>query len=128
LKPIIPTIIAILFASIAAARTGHAAPGLLEEVGGVGMAIEKKDGRFLVHQLLDGSPAAHSRMIEIGDELLAIKPSAGREVKTKGLPFEIVVDLIRGVPGETVELKLKRPHHEAPIRVSLRREPIRVED
>ncbi|RYZ95750.1 MAG: hypothetical protein EOP11_24440 [Proteobacteria bacterium] len=128
MKPIIPTLIAIAVASIAAARSGQAAPALLEEVGGVGMAIEQKGGRFLVQQLLDGSPAAHSHMIKIGDELLAIKPASGREVKTKGLPFEIVVDLIRGVPGEEVELKLKRPHHEAPIRVSLRRETIRVED
>lgn len=131
MKPALPILVAVAAATLALKhqRATAAAPtGLRHEVGGVGLALERKDGRYLVHSLENGSPAARSRLIAPGDELLALRSGSRREVSVKGLEFEIVVDLIRGEVGEPVELKLRRDQVATPARVTLVRERMMVED
>jgi carboxyl-terminal processing protease len=131
MNPVFPVLVVTVAASLAmnhrAARAASA-PGLRSEIGGVGLALERKEGRYLVHGLVEGSPAARSRMIEVGDELIALRTPPRREVAVKGLEFEIVVDLIRGEPGETIELKLRRERQTAPSRVTLVRERLEIEE
>jgi len=131
MKPAFPILVAVVAAALAVKhnRALAAAPHPVRStVGGVGLAIERKDGRYLVHSLIEGSPAARSSLIAPGDELLSLKSGSHPEVKVKDLEFEIVVDLIRGEPGEAVELKLRRPRVAAPLRITLVRVPITVAD
>ncbi len=69
---------------------------------GVGIRLLEKDGRFLVADVIPGSPASESG-IQIGDFIKAVDG-----VDVAGYNMEKVVDLIQGEEGTRVRLTVNR--------------------
>jgi carboxyl-terminal processing protease len=99
---------------------------LESEVHGIGVAIVKgPQGGLIVAQLVPGSPAAKSGLINVQDRLVEVNGvSVEKETPEK------VMALIRGKKGTKVSLKLMRKGSgevaEKPVQVQLVREDISV--
>ncbi len=72
--------------------------------GGIGTAIDLKDGRITIITVFDGSPAAGAGL-QTGDVLLSVD---GREVT--GLSMAEVATLVRGPADTSVRLTISRPN------------------
>ncbi len=72
--------------------------------GGIGTAIDLKDGQITIITVFDGSPAAGAGL-QTGDVLLSVD---GREVT--GLSMAEVATLIRGPADTSVRLTISRPN------------------
>lgn len=86
---------------------------------GVGLRLEKVGGSVVVVATIPGSPAEKAG-IKPQDVIVKVD---GQDVT--GLPLDAVVDLIRGEPGTSVELGLRRGDREFFVR--LVREVIHIE-
>ncbi len=78
------------------------------EVGGVGGQIDINEGGFFVVVMMkeDGAAALDGR-IQAGDRVVAIAPEKGSPfVETKGLDLGSVMNLLRGLVGTQVRLKV----------------------
>ena len=73
---------------------------------GIGIAIAKKDGGFVVEQVLPDSPASFSPAIKPGRQILSVAEEGKPAVDVAGLELEKVVQLIRGAPGTVVKITL----------------------
>jgi len=94
-----------------------AAQGRLEQgqdVGGVGLVVQAREGGLGVAAVLDGS-SAETQGLRPGDRVTSI---AGRE----GLTAETATALLRGQPGSTVEVVVTREGEAAPLRFVLIRQ------
>lgn len=89
--------------------------------GGIGMAIDFRDEKFIVVAPLAGMPA-YMAGIHAGDELLEI---AGEEVH--GKKMDEVLQLLTGEIGTTVDVKVRRTGEKEPRSFTLRRELILME-
>ncbi len=93
---------------------------LAGEYAGVGIEIEERNGRIVVRDVFEGSPAQRAG-IEAGDVLIAVD---GRPVQQLGLAG--VVEQVRGQEGTPVTLTLERPSQRVTIEVTLVRAKIRA--
>lgn len=103
---------------------------LENEVDGIGILLQQaKDGSFEVSQIIEGSPAAKSGLLKLGDRISEID---GKSIQKMSL--DNVMELIHGKPGSKITLAAKRLVGEGPykveqsITVPLTREAISVND
>ena len=73
---------------------------------GIGIVLAKKDGGFVVEQVLPDSPASFSPAIKPGRQILSVAEEGKPAVDVAGLELEKVVQLIRGAPGTVVKITL----------------------
>lgn len=84
-----------------------------KQQAGIGIALTDQDGKIFVKAVLPNSPAARSKVIEAGDELLAFFDDDGKLKRTQGMRVVDIVSALRGESGTTVRL-LMRPAEKAP--------------
>lgn len=77
------------------------------QYGGIGAYIMQRDGRVIVSQPIDGSPSRQAGMRH-GDIIIAV----GGDTVTKEMGSEGVSKRLRGQPGATVKVRIKRPYAE----------------
>jgi len=88
--------------------------------GGVGIIVSQERGKLIVVSPIEDTPA-HRAGIQSGDEIISID----------GIPLgqlrnEDAVDRMRGDPGSTLKLQVRRKAVKDPIDFALRREIIKV--
>jgi carboxyl-terminal processing protease len=88
--------------------------------GGVGVTIGQRDGYITIISLLEGFSAAKQGM-EVGDRIIEVE---GRSLK--GNSLDAVRQLVRGVPGTELRMKIEREGEKKPIDFVLMREEILV--
>ena len=89
--------------------------------GGIGLEVTDKDGFLEVISPIDGTPAAKAG-VRSGDLITAVN---GKSVE--GVSLDDAVSQMRGSPGSTVSLIIKRQRVENPIVLTLTRQIIKVE-
>ena len=94
---------------------------LQKEFEGVGVVFREEIDGVYVGGIVQGSPAARSSAIETGDLLIGID---GCEVDS--LPYDEVLDKLRGGVGSTVTLKFQRGKET--VSVELKREKIAMNE
>jgi len=88
--------------------------------GGVGIALDTRDGKLLVNQPIEDTPAFRAGILA-GDHIWKID---GRE--TRGLSITDCVGRMRGTPGTTVTLGILRAGAPAPLSFRLTRAIIKT--
>lgn len=88
--------------------------------GGIGAQIQKKDEYYLITDIYENFPA-HKSGVLIGDVITEID---GEPVS--GLKPEQASEKLKGLPGSTIELSLKRPGEDEVRKISVKREEIRL--
>ncbi|MBI4659689.1 MAG: PDZ domain-containing protein [Verrucomicrobia bacterium] len=77
-----------------------------QDFAGIGIALNKENGGFVVKQVLPGGPAALSGKIQANDRIVAIAQEDKPAVKTEGLEIGKVIQMIRGPKGTAIHLTL----------------------
>ncbi len=90
------------------------------EYSGIGVELEERDGKLIIRDVFEGSPAERAG-IRIGDVLLAVN---GQPVEELGLSG--VVREVRGLEGTPVTLRLARGAHGESYEVTIIRAKIRA--
>lgn len=91
------------------------------QFGGVGVAVDVRDGWLTVHGVTRGSPADRAGL-RPGDRFLTIDGWAARD-----MPLAEAVRRMRGDPGTEVRIRIRREDAPDAIEVALTREVIQVE-
>jgi carboxyl-terminal processing protease len=91
------------------------------QFGGIGVEIDVRDGWLTIHGVFEGGPADRAGM-RPGDRFLTI---AGR--RARDMPVSDAVQVMRGEPGTSVEVTVRREGEEEAIALTLTREIIHVE-
>jgi carboxyl-terminal processing protease len=91
-----------------------------DQVVGVGIVIEDKDGSPMIMDVVEGSPASEAG-VRAGDVIVAVDG-----VPTANKALEQVSQMIRGTEGSTVVLTLRRPGQDAPLTLTITRRRIQV--
>jgi len=91
------------------------------EFGGLGLEVTSDNGLVKVISPIDDTPAARAGM-KAGDLILSLD---GKSVE--GLSLNDAVDRMRGAPGSTITLNVKREHIDKPIDVVMTREVIHIQ-
>ena len=73
---------------------------------GIGAALSIQNGYAVVNQLIPGTPAELSGQIHPGDRIVALAQGDGSFVDARGLPLKDIVDMVRGAPNSTLQLRL----------------------
>jgi carboxyl-terminal processing protease len=89
--------------------------------GGLGLEVTSDNGLVKVISPIDDTPAARAGM-KAGDLILSLD---GKSVE--GLSLNDAVDRMRGAPGTTITLNIKREHIDKPIDVTMTREVIHIQ-
>lgn len=88
--------------------------------GGIGVEIAVEHGWLTVLSVFDDSPAARAEIQE-GDRFLAIEGRDARDMR-----IEEAVRRMRGEPGTTVDVRIRREGKPHALRLTLKRESIEV--
>ncbi|GHC29237.1 S41 family peptidase [Aidingimonas halophila] len=91
------------------------------EFGGIGIEVGMEDGQLTVITPIDDTPASEAG-IQARDVILRID-----DTSTDNLSLQEAVELMRGDPGEDVEITIMRNGEDSPRTLTLTRENIRVE-
>lgn len=89
--------------------------------GGIGVQIEFRDGWVVVIAPMAGTPGERAGILR-GDRVLSVDGESMR-----GRSINKVVSLMRGDPGEPVDIALGREGEDEPVEVTIVREIIKVE-
>ncbi len=89
------------------------------QYGGIGALIRKSEGRMLIYEPYEGSPAAKSGLCA-GDEIIEIDGVSG--LGEKGI--DAISDLLKGQPNTSLKLKVKRPYEDEIIEKEIMRDKI----
>lgn len=89
--------------------------------GGIGVEIDVRDGWLTVHGVMAGSPADRAGL-QPGDRFLRVAGRAARD-----LPIADAVRIMRGEPGTSVEVHVRRDGEEEAVQVTLTREIVSVD-
>lgn len=92
------------------------------ELDGIGARLTVRKGKLTVVQTFPNSPARQAGLLP-GDVFQEV---AGKNVQASSL--QKVVELVRGPPGTTVQLRMLRPGHAEPLKFTVRREKLSVPD
>ncbi len=90
------------------------------EYGGVGLEIVERGGWITVVSPLPGTPGERAG-IRAGDQIIEVDG-----VSTEGWDSERAVSVLRGRPGTTADVRIRRPGVERPIPFTLERAVIHV--
>lgn len=90
------------------------------EYGGVGLEVVERDGHVTVVGPIPGTPGARAG-IRPGDWFVEIEGEDAR-----GWPVDRAVEVLRGEPGTTVEVRMGRPGVDEPIPFTLERAIIQL--
>ncbi|TDT43492.1 carboxyl-terminal processing protease [Halospina denitrificans] len=91
------------------------------EFGGLGIEVGMEDGFVRVIAPIDGTPAQEAG-IQAGDLIVEIDGTP-----IKGMSLEEAVKEMRGEPGSTINLTIRRENESAPIEVEIERAVIEVD-
>lgn len=91
------------------------------EFGGLGMQVSMRSGKLIVVSPLVGTPAYRAG-VQAGDRIEKIDGES-----TEEMMLEDAVSLMKGTPGSTVDLELRRPPTMQRLQLQLTRERIDVE-
>src|SRR3954447_5609603 len=91
------------------------------EFGGLGLEVTAENGLIKVVSPIDDTPAARAGM-KAGDLITMLD---GQTVQ--GLTLNEAVDKMRGPPGSSIKLTVKREGVNTPVEVSMQREVIRIQ-
>lgn len=91
------------------------------QFGGIGVAIDVRDGWLTVHGVTEGSPAERAGM-QRGDRFLTIDGWSARDMR-----ISEAVRRMRGDPGTEVRVRLRREGVEDAVELTLTRQIIHVE-
>jgi carboxyl-terminal processing protease len=91
------------------------------EFGGLGLEVTAENGLIKVVSPIDDTPAARAG-VKSGDLITMLD---GQTVQ--GLTLTEAVDKMRGAPGSTIKLTLKREGVNTPVEVSMTREVIHIQ-
>jgi predicted metalloprotease with PDZ domain len=75
-----------------------------QEISGIGVALGKDGGDFVVKGVIPDSAASASKAIHPGDRIVAIAQGTNPPVRIADLPLADVVRLIRGPKGTVVRV------------------------
>jgi carboxyl-terminal processing protease len=89
--------------------------------GGLGLQVTEDQGLIKVISPMDDTPASRAGM-KPGDLILSLD---GKSVE--GLSLDDAVDKMRGTPGSTITINVKREHVDKPIDVTMTRELIHIQ-
>ena len=89
--------------------------------GGLGLEVTGEDGLIKVISPMDGTPAARANM-KPGDLILSINSKS-----MDGIALNDAVEKMKGDPGTSVTLGIKRPGVDKPFDVTLTREIIHIQ-
>jgi carboxyl-terminal processing protease len=89
--------------------------------GGLGLEVTADSGLVKVISPMDDTPAARAGM-KPGDLILSLN---GKSVEN--LSLNEAVDMMRGAPGSTITLSVKREHIDKPLDVTMTREVIHIQ-
>lgn len=92
------------------------------QFGGLGLEVTQTSGLLKVITPIDGTPGAKAG-IKPGDIIVEINHHA-----TDGLSLDDAVAKMRGAPGTQITLTIKRSNVNTPLRITLTREIIKVDD
>ena len=87
---------------------------------GIGVEISVRDGWLVVLSVFEGGPAAREG-VEVGDRFLRIEGRPARDMR-----IQEAVQLMRGEPGTTVRVSLRREGEDEDVEVALTRAVIDV--
>jgi carboxyl-terminal processing protease len=90
------------------------------EFAGIGVEVDFRNDRVTVISPIDGSPAARAG-IRAGDSILSIDGAS-----VQGKNASDLVKLMRGAPGTSVRISVRRPGEDAVLQFTLSREVIEV--
>lgn len=90
------------------------------EFGGLGIKVSKEGGFIKVISPIDETPAKRAG-IEPGDLIIRLD-----ETSVKDISLNEAVELMRGKPGTSIELTIIRENVDAPFKVIIERDVIRV--
>ena len=92
------------------------------EYGGIGSLIQLIDGMVTITEPYEGFPAQKSGLIP-GDAILEING-----VDATGKNTSAISELLKGQPGSTIEIKIKREGFDKPLNKTLIREKIKIDN
>ena len=92
------------------------------QFGGLGMEVSQANGLLKVISPIDDTPAARAG-IKPGDIIVEINGHL-----TSGMTLDEAVNKMRGTPGTTISLTIKRIGVDKPVNVTLTREIIKIQD
>jgi carboxyl-terminal processing protease len=88
--------------------------------GGIGMLVEEQEGQTVVSRIFPNTPAAEAGVME-GDRIVQVDSTS-----TVGWRMDRVTELLKGVPGTSVQVAFSRPNVPDPIEMRLTRAVIRI--
>ena len=91
------------------------------EFGGLGLEVSAENGLIKVVSPIDDTPAARAG-VKAGDLITMLD---GQTVQ--GLTLNEAVDKMRGAPGSTIRLTIKRENVNTPVELSMQRETIKIQ-
>jgi len=98
---------------------------------GIGASLQANDGYCKIRELIPGGPAARSKLLKVGDRIVAVAEDGKEPVDIVDMPLPEAVSLIRGAKGTVVHLTIV-PSNSADSSsrktISLMREEVRLED
>ena len=98
---------------------------------GVGASLQADDGYCKIRELVPGGPAARSKLLKVGDRIVAVAEGGKEPVDIVDMPLPEAVSLIRGAKGTVVHLTIipaNSADSSARKTISLVREEVRLED
>jgi carboxyl-terminal processing protease len=98
---------------------------------GIGASLQSDDGYCKIRELVPGGPAARSKLLKVGDRIVAVAQGDKEPVDIVDMPLTEAVSLIRGTKGTVVRLTLiPASAADSSVRktISLTRDEVKLED
>ena len=98
---------------------------------GIGASLQADDGYCKIRELVPGGPAARSKLLKVGDRIVAVAQDIKELVDIVDMPLEEAVGLIRGAKGTVVRLTIipaNSADGSARKTISLVRDEIHLDD
>ncbi len=92
------------------------------QYGGIGTLVGTFDSKIIITEPYEGSPA-HKAGLKTGDIILEVN-----DYSTENHSSEQITELLKGQPGTTVRLLIKRYKEDEPFEVTIKREIIKIDN